>query len=212
MRNNFAGSGSKSSKKIVNKVGSKNIINASGSKSSKKIINRSESKSSNKIINKSQSKKSINKSGSKSSKKIINKSGSKVMIIKKAKSIEEIEWRSIPGHPKYDASSDGQIKNVYTNKIRKQQISNGYYTVNLHGNGKSDAYNDDPKNKIQVNHIDKNRSNNYYKNLEWTTPQENTAHALGKMVKMLDPDTNKVLKIFRTVKGCRSIFGCSRNK
>ena len=68
----------------------------------------------------------------------------------------------------------------------------------------------DPKNKTQVNHIDKNRENNYYKNLEWTTPQENIAHSHGKMVKMLDPDTNDVLKVFRTVKDAERYLDLSK--
>lgn len=36
--------------------------------------------------------------------------------------------------------------------------------------------NPDPKNKIQVNHIDENPLNNIPENLEWTTPQENANH------------------------------------
>ena len=60
--------------------------------------------------------------------------------------------------------------------------------------------NSDLRNQTQVNHIDKNRSNNYYKNLEWVTPQYNCIHAHGKMVKMLDPDTEEILNVFKCAK------------
>jgi len=40
-----------------------------------------------------------------------------------------------------------------------------------------------PQNKPQINHIDCNPSNNYFKNLEWTTQSENIKYAtkLGRM-------------------------------
>lgn len=37
--------------------------------------------------------------------------------------------------------------------------------------------NDDPDHKLEVNHIDYDRTNNVYTNLEWCTHQENVAHS-----------------------------------
>jgi len=40
-------------------------------------------------------------------------------------------------------------------------------------------------NKV-VNHIDENKHNNYYKNLEWVTIKQNTVHSVGKKVNQID--------------------------
>ena len=62
---------------------------------------------------------------------------------------------------------------------------NGYRSVDLSKGGKSKKYhvhrlvaeafipNDDPENKIEVNHKDENKSNNYVENLCWCTSSEN---------------------------------------
>ena len=50
-----------------------------------------------------------------------------------------------------------------------------------------------------VNHLDKNRTNNHYKNLEWTDISGNTRHAIGKAVQQIDIKTGSVLKTFDTI-------------
>ena len=62
------------------------------------------------------------------------------------------------------------------------------------------------KTKNEVNHVDKNRSHNHCDNLEWATRQENVIHAVGKMVKMIDPKTDEILKVFRCVSDADRYF------
>ncbi len=51
-----------------------------------------------------------------------------------------------------------------------------------------------------VDHIDENKLNNYYKNLEWVTPRENTTLSLGKPVVQIDPTSGKIIKRYRSIK------------
>lgn len=72
--------------------------------------------------------------------------------------------------------------------IRKKQVNKGgYYYVFLNKNNKATshlisrlvakAFVSNPDNKPHVNHIDENKLNNHYTNLEWTTVYENWKHS-----------------------------------
>ena len=95
--------------------------------------------------------------------------------------------------PLYEISSWGRIRNHTTGKLLSPDTDkDGYYKVSLQGySGKKIKKfvhrlvaeyfieNDDPISKTQVNHIDFNKKNDYYKNLEWTTPVYNIHHAVS---------------------------------
>lgn len=114
----------------------------------------------------------------------------------------------------YKVSKKGNIANSKNTLISKKIKKNGYETVSLYCLKSKKAviisvhrivaykfiYNNDPENKIHINHIDKDRANNHFLNLEWITIQGNIAHSHGKMVKMIDPDSGKILKVFKTIK------------
>ena len=110
----------------------------------------------------------------------------------------------------YEVSNYGKVRNTTTNKILVNTISSGYYKVKLYSNGirttcqihKLVAYffieniNDY---KI-VNHIDENKLNNYYKNLEWIkNVNENIAYSVGKKIIMCDVKTGKQIKKFISI-------------
>lgn len=110
------------------------------------------------------------------------------------------EWKDINGFNNYQISNTGKIRNSKRNKELSVCVgTNGYSVVNLCNNGKSYTHNihrlvaesflnppteeqitwanSTKKGKVQVNHIDGNKTNNNVENLEWCTGQENSKHA-----------------------------------
>lgn len=90
---------------------------------------------------------------------------------------------------KYIVSCLGTVKNIKTGKILKPQpFHNGRLYVNLYLYGKeyrsqisrlvATAFIPNPNNYPVVNHLDGNVTNNKDTNLEWTTYEGNTQHAL----------------------------------
>jgi hypothetical protein len=114
---------------------------------------------------------------------------------------------------------------------------NGYYTVGLQINKKkkmffvhrlvAEYFIAPKKDNLQVNHIDGNKANNDFRNLEWVTPSQNTKHAynngLNKNVikgikkanskKVCDTSTNIVYDSAKDAAICKRInYGTLRNK
>ena len=90
--------------------------------------------------------------------------------------------------PMYSISTDGKVRNIKTGKYLKYGVTTaGYYTVGLQHNDNSrhiyyihrlvaEMFLEKRDGDEQVNHIDKDRSNNNVSNLEWCTQIENLEH------------------------------------
>ena len=101
-------------------------------------------------------------------------------------------WKDIKGYEGlYQISNLGRVKSLNRmmkkrkciETIKKPTLSNkGYYRLPLYNNGKvkmyaihnlvAEAFIDNPYNKLTVDHIDRNKTNNVVSNLRWATHKE----------------------------------------
>lgn len=106
---------------------------------------------------------------------------------------EQIVWKPIYLNgvtSDYEISNTGLVRNITNNSLRSPFLRNGYYGVVLYRHG--DQYpcsihrlvaeyfvpNPCPDKNVYVDHIDGNKLNNHYTNLEWVTPKENKQRAI----------------------------------
>lgn len=98
-----------------------------------------------------------------------------------------MRWKTIIGN-KHEVSEDGRVRNLKSKRELRADLSGGYKRVLIVVDGirthqavhklvsLAFNYNPNPKTHTIVNHIDEDKMNNKYTNLEWTTSQKNATH------------------------------------
>lgn len=106
------------------------------------------------------------------------------------------DWRTIPSYPDYEGSDDGEIRNVKTGRIIKQQLGRREIRqVQLRKNKRSHTVRvsraiaeafvpcDEDTTYLDAIHIDSDKSNNRPDNLKWGTRKETARNAFDNGVR-----------------------------
>lgn len=97
-------------------------------------------------------------------------------------------WRDIEGYDgRYAVSTWGRVKGVH-GIMKPYENHKGYLKIGLFKDGKNNkhrvsrlvakAFIPNPYNLPEVNHIDGNKQNNSFTNLEWVSGEQNRAHEM----------------------------------
>lgn len=103
-------------------------------------------------------------------------------------------WKAIPTYPGYEVSTEGQVRSLRFGKTKElsQQLSStgGYAQVRIGVQGKgrtlrvhrlvAETFLPNPNAYTEVDHIDRNRTNNRVSNLRWVTRSENLLNTVAQ--------------------------------
>ena len=89
-------------------------------------------------------------------------------------------WRQIEGHPNYEISDQGKIRNVKHNKLLSGFTNRGYQYFRTASGEKfaihrlvASLFLEPDEERTVVDHIDGNKANNHFTNLRWANHAEN---------------------------------------
>lgn len=96
-------------------------------------------------------------------------------------------WKDIVGFEGlYKISNEGNILSLLTDKVLSPYNNKGYLMVRLYKNSKpsslyvhrlvAQTFVENPNGYVEINHIDENKRNNHYSNLEWCSRVHNCNH------------------------------------
>lgn len=95
-------------------------------------------------------------------------------------------WLPISGEPDYYVSPYGDVYSSRVGSIIDPHLNQGYLKINLPIRGKTAVHRlvaeafvpGRTDQKRYVNHMDGDKTYNYFENLEWVTPSQNITHAI----------------------------------
>lgn len=108
-------------------------------------------------------------------------------------------WKRLnPPIDGYSVNECGNVRNDKTGKVLKPILTkNGYQRVCIHQHMYrvhllvAESFMEKPKDGMQINHKDGNKTNNHVSNLEWCTASENINHAIAAGLKKVKFDNIK---------------------
>lgn len=131
------------------------------------------------------------------------------------------DWRTIPSYPDYEGSDNGDVRNVKTGRIMKQQVDDrGNYKVQLRKDKRSrtvtvsrliaEAFinSEEDITHLDVMHIDSDKSNRHPSNLKWATRKEVINNAFSNGARR--PPRSLGIRIVETGEEFDSIRECAR--
>jgi hypothetical protein len=99
-----------------------------------------------------------------------------------------MNWKTIENYPKYKISDCGMVMNSRGWILKPVKDGDGYLKITPYVNGKkknckihrlvAEAFIPNPENKREVDHIDRDRTNNHIDNLRWATRSENSQNTV----------------------------------